>query len=357
MKRVVTILCVICQAMLMAADKAPMPLYVVDGKVGVSSDSLPPNEDIASVTILPGYSAKEIYGERASNGVMVIVTKDFDPNDGKPVSSNHQTRAPKDFWHSRLYYCLLVVLLILIADFAYKQIIKMVPKIKKRLEKEGIITPKKYSPGSFDAEGVHFKATGYFLYYGEVVFGILCMVAFGAIAYSLSVRFELFKDDWIMIFALTFFVVVFIFLIILEVGMLSRHKCHLIIDEQGVRGVYVLPQVWALIPKFEELDFRWEQLASAEIVKSFLGRRTIDGLALFSKENPEVPLDIVNLQLFPTQEVIDAVNYFYARNKGLDESKQPVLIEPIALEDKRWLQWIIVLVPLLIVLMIVWYLK
>ena len=152
MRKIIPILLLFLPLFLMAADKSLMPLYVVDGKVGVSSDSLPPNEDIASVTILPGYSAKEIYGERASNGVMIIITKDFALNGGMPVSSNHQTRAPKDFWHSRLFYCLLVVLLILIADFAYKQIIKMVPKIKKRLEKDGVITPKKYSPGPFDAE-------------------------------------------------------------------------------------------------------------------------------------------------------------------------------------------------------------
>ena len=57
------------------------PLYVIDGEVMTEADSRPgplsklnPN-DIESVTVLKDQSAKAIYGERAKDGVILIVTK------------------------------------------------------------------------------------------------------------------------------------------------------------------------------------------------------------------------------------------------------------------------------------------
>lgn len=50
------------------------PLYVIDGFIGGSIESLNPN-DIASMEILKDASATAIYGSRGSNGVVLITTK------------------------------------------------------------------------------------------------------------------------------------------------------------------------------------------------------------------------------------------------------------------------------------------
>jgi TonB-linked SusC/RagA family outer membrane protein len=51
------------------------PLYVIDGTPTTSISGLNPNE-IASMSVLKGAAAASIYGSRASNGVIVITTKE-----------------------------------------------------------------------------------------------------------------------------------------------------------------------------------------------------------------------------------------------------------------------------------------
>ena len=55
-----------------------MPLYIVDGKIGVQPSDVPESSEIASVTILNDEEAIDLYGERAAYGVIVIRTKDFE---------------------------------------------------------------------------------------------------------------------------------------------------------------------------------------------------------------------------------------------------------------------------------------
>ncbi len=50
------------------------PLFIVDGLVGASLDNLDPN-DIAEISVLRDGSAQALYGMRASNGVVLIRTK------------------------------------------------------------------------------------------------------------------------------------------------------------------------------------------------------------------------------------------------------------------------------------------
>ncbi len=50
------------------------PLYVIDGIISDSYSNVNPN-DIASISVLKGPTATSIYGSRASNGVIVITTK------------------------------------------------------------------------------------------------------------------------------------------------------------------------------------------------------------------------------------------------------------------------------------------
>ena len=54
------------------------PFYVVDGQLGVSPNSLPPKDSIASVTVLKPSEAEYIYGERAADGAVIIRTKNYE---------------------------------------------------------------------------------------------------------------------------------------------------------------------------------------------------------------------------------------------------------------------------------------
>ncbi|MEH6305461.1 TonB-dependent receptor [Olivibacter sp. CPCC 100613] len=55
------------------------PLYVIDGMVGADPTSIDPNI-IQSVDVLKDASSAAIYGSRGANGVVVITTKNGDPN-------------------------------------------------------------------------------------------------------------------------------------------------------------------------------------------------------------------------------------------------------------------------------------
>lgn len=54
------------------------PFYVVDGRLGVSPNNLPPKDSIATVTILKPSEAEYIYGERAAEGAVIIRTKNYE---------------------------------------------------------------------------------------------------------------------------------------------------------------------------------------------------------------------------------------------------------------------------------------
>ena len=54
------------------------PFYVVDGRLGVSPNSLPSKDSIASVTVLKPSEAEYIYGERAVEGAVIVRTKNYE---------------------------------------------------------------------------------------------------------------------------------------------------------------------------------------------------------------------------------------------------------------------------------------
>ena len=54
------------------------PFYVVDGRLGVSPNNLPPKDSIASVTVLKPSEAEYIYGKRAAEGAVIIRTKNYE---------------------------------------------------------------------------------------------------------------------------------------------------------------------------------------------------------------------------------------------------------------------------------------
>ncbi|MBR1712018.1 MAG: TonB family protein [Alloprevotella sp.] len=60
-------------------DPSKQPLFVVDGSVvDIQSMSQLRDEDIASITVLKGESATSVWGSRATNGAICIVTKEFE---------------------------------------------------------------------------------------------------------------------------------------------------------------------------------------------------------------------------------------------------------------------------------------
>jgi len=61
------------------------PIYIVDGKTVSSIKEIAP-DDIASVDVLKGALAKEKYGEKGANGVIVITTKKKAKNDSTKVT-------------------------------------------------------------------------------------------------------------------------------------------------------------------------------------------------------------------------------------------------------------------------------
>ena len=54
------------------------PFYVVDGRLGVRPNNLPPKDSIATITILKPSEAEYIYGKRAAEGAVIIRTKNYE---------------------------------------------------------------------------------------------------------------------------------------------------------------------------------------------------------------------------------------------------------------------------------------
>ena len=97
------------------------PFYVVDGRLGVSPNSLPPKDSIASVTILKPSEAEYIYGERAADGAVIIRTKNYEKEHVvqkehvvKTLSSVHNKQLPRwARWVVLLFWELLLIVFLL----------------------------------------------------------------------------------------------------------------------------------------------------------------------------------------------------------------------------------------------------
>ena len=90
------------------------PFYVVDGRLGVSPNSLPPKDSIASVTVLKPSEAEYIYGERAADGAVIIRTKNYEKE--YVVKKEHVVQTPSPVRKKKLSRWMVVLLnLLLIA--------------------------------------------------------------------------------------------------------------------------------------------------------------------------------------------------------------------------------------------------
>ena len=84
------------------------PFYVVDGRLGVSPNSLPPKDSIASVTVLKPSEAEYIYGKRAAEGAVIVRTKNYE--------KEHAVQTPSPVRKKKLSRWMVVLLnLLLIA--------------------------------------------------------------------------------------------------------------------------------------------------------------------------------------------------------------------------------------------------
>ena len=84
------------------------PFYVVDGRLGVSPNNLPPKDSIASVTVLKPSEAEYIYGKRAAEGAVIVRTKNYE--------KEHAVQTPSPVRKKKLSRWMVVLLnLLLIA--------------------------------------------------------------------------------------------------------------------------------------------------------------------------------------------------------------------------------------------------
>ena len=96
------------------------PFYVVDGRLGVSPNSLPPKDSIASVTILKPSEAEYIYGKRAAEGAIIIRTKNYEkehvvqtPSPVRKAQKKHLPRWSK--WVVVLFLDLMLIAFVLLS--------------------------------------------------------------------------------------------------------------------------------------------------------------------------------------------------------------------------------------------------
>ena len=80
------------------AHEQGMPLFIVDGKVGVSKNDIPSPDEIASITFISYEEGVELYGKRATNGVLIIRTKNYEKEHVQEVqnASKQQNRGKKN---------------------------------------------------------------------------------------------------------------------------------------------------------------------------------------------------------------------------------------------------------------------
>ena len=108
-----------------------MPLYIVDGKIGVQPSDVPESSEIASVTILNDEEAIDLYGERAAYGVIAIRTKYFEKTHAQQSAKQHRGEPGKlgrwirKFTGGNMLLGILICIIIVVAIMALPTIIPL----------------------------------------------------------------------------------------------------------------------------------------------------------------------------------------------------------------------------------------
>ena len=353
-----------------AKQAETMPLYIIDGKIGVNPAEFPPTDEVASTTILADKEAVELYGERAKNGVIVVKTKEFVKTHGGGDKTRYGSNAPKRHkkgtpgklgrWINKITggNTFLGIILCLIIVFAIMTMPTIVPKLlyRKNSKKGNKRASSQYDPGTFDPEGVRFEAVtqpkNYFI-------PIICLAIISMFCIILYKTFISTPQIGILLVILIFFGGISVLFTLAFVNSYKLLRSYLVIDEKGIRGYAANTERLNLKMDFKEIHISWEQIKRAQM----------DGyLVTFFKKDTKIPDDMVDfaeladtditekeiensiyqidLSAFPFNKVKDSINYFYARKNGI--AKQPSLIKPDPSEKTNVLTIILVILAVLL---------
>ena len=339
-----------------------MPLYIVDGKIGVQPSDVPESSEIASVTILNDEEAIDLYGERAAYGVIVIRTKDFEKTHAQQSAKQHRGEPGKlgrwirKFTGGNMLLGILICIIIVVAIMALPTIIPQLLTRNKKHKQGRKAIYSNYDPGTFDAEGVRFEAVKQPKNYFIPIICLAIISMFGIILYKTFISTP---PIGILLVILIFFGGISVLFILAFVNSCKLLRSYLFIDEKGIRG-YVANTEWLnLKMDFRKIDISLEQIKRAQM----------DGyLITFFKKGTKIPDDMVDfaeladtditekeiensiyqidLSAFPFNKVKDSINYFYARKNGI--AKQPSLIKPDPSEKTNVLTIILVILAVLL---------
>ena len=339
-----------------------MPLYIVDGKIGVQPSDVPESSEIASVTILNDEEAIDLYGERAAYGVIVIRTKDFEKTHAQQSAKQHRGEPGKlgrwirKFTGGNMLLGILICIIIVVAIMALPTIIPQLLTRNKKHKQGRKAIYSNYDPGTFDAEGVRFEAVKQPKNYFIPIICLAIISMFGIILYKTFISTP---PIGILLVILIFFGGISVLFILAFVNSCKLLRSYLVIDEKGIRGYVANTERLNLKMDFRKIDISLEQIKRAQM----------DGyLITFFKKGTKIPDDMVDfaeladtditekeiensiyqidLSAFPINKVKDSINYFYARKNGI--AKQPSLIKPDPSEKTNVLTIILVILAVLL---------
>ena len=335
------------------------PLYVVDGKIGVTE--LPPRHQIEQVSVLNPEEAVQTYGKQASGGAVVFTTKEYArEQQARQIASNFEKQ--KKGRSRRSVAGLLGVLAVIVLCLLQKPIEKLISKIKKHIIKANGVKPSRYDPGLFNSEGVRFAASERIVNYVPIVF-LIALAAFdGWVLVKITRPDALYgHSTGANIGGVVFLVGVLAFFIYLTVATYKKLKTFLIIDEKGIRGLCA--ETIGRKSVYHNIDIRWEQVGMAKMMSPIsieffkkglkLPEHFEDYAELAEVEGIEQGTCSVELTGFPANKVKDAVNFFYARYQSQhpDEQsaakKKSYLLPPQNDEEKLY-HWIMLIILILI---------
>lgn len=340
MRRLFCILFVLLFSMLsMATKKAP--LYLIDGSFETQNQLSP--EQIASVTILDSAEAVNIYGERASGGVVVIRTKEFENKNYKKNKSDFRPQPTRKRYQGVKILPLIIIMLLSIV--IPKWLLKLFVKARKHLEEEGVVAPKTLPPYLINAESVRFDVASRIGYHGRNAYMLVAILLLAGLCFYLAPQRVQGEDKWAFVLMFVLFSILLILCIFLLIGCIMERKCYLIIDRKGIRGVYKELHTFSLFPKFKKVNIQWKSVASAEIMHTPVGRRGwVAGLAIFDKSNLESPKEIITLNMLPVQKIVDSANYFYAcYQEENSEEKQALVLSFEETDNLVLITWLEIL--------------
>ena len=339
-----------------------MPLYIVDGKIGVQPSDVPESSEIASVTILNEKEATDLYGERAANGVIVIRTKDFEKTHVQQSAKQHRGEPGKlGRWVRKvtggnMFWGILICIIIVVAIMALPTII---PRLLTRNEKhkqghKAIYS--NYDPGTFDAEGVRFEAVKQPKNYFIPIICLAIISMFGIILYKTFISTPPIGK---LLVILIFFGGISVLFILAFVNSCKLLRSYLVIDEKGIRGYVANTERLNLKMDFRKIDISWEQIKRAQMDGYLItffkkGTKIPDDMVDFAEladtditeEEIEKSIYEIDLLAFPVNKVRDSINYFYARKNGI--AKQPSLIKPDPSEKTNVLTIILIILAVLL---------